>query len=429
MTWRRGSIRTIADVAERQLCTGCGVCASVQPVEISMVDDVEFGRRPMVHGDDASTEQALACCPGVELSHGPDPEGAESSVRKAWGPVLAVWEGHAADYDIRFGGSSGGAATAIALHCIESAGMHGVLHIRAREDVPFLNETVMSTERDELLAATGSRYAPASPCDGLELVRSAPRPCVFIGKPCDVAATSKARAHDPVLDSKLGLTIGIFCAGTPTTRGTFELIRAMGISDPSQITGLRYRGNGWPGLAVATTRDDRGDERRRELTYAESWGEVLGPHRQWRCYVCADHTSEFADVAVGDPWYVEPDGIDPGRNLIVARSERGRTIVESAIAAGALSARRVDVDRLPASQPDLLRVRGSVWGRIAASRLLGIPAPKYHGLPTFSIWLRDLSTKEKLRSTVGLLRRVRRKRLWRRHPVTPLNPGGDSEPL
>ena len=51
--------------------------------------------------------------------------------------------------------------------------MHGVLHIAARPDVPWLNHTVLSTTRAELLAATGSRYAPASPCDRLELVERA----------------------------------------------------------------------------------------------------------------------------------------------------------------------------------------------------------------------------------------------------------------
>ncbi|MEM9514935.1 MAG: Coenzyme F420 hydrogenase/dehydrogenase, beta subunit C-terminal domain [Actinomycetota bacterium] len=416
-------IRSITDVAERQLCTGCGACAAVQPDDIVMVDDIEFGRRPIVSTrDGVTTDRALACCPGVELEHGPDPTGVVDSLRNDWGPVVAVWEGYAGDEDIRYAGSSGGAATAIALYCIEREGMGGVLHTAARADVPYLNRTVYSTTREEMMAATGSRYAPASPCDRLDLVRDAAKPSVFIGKPCDVAATSKVRRLDERLNRKLGLTIGIFCAGTPTTRGTLEMLRAMGVDDPQQLVGLRYRGNGWPGHAVARFVDTRGEERESELTYAESWGDVLGPHRQWRCYVCADHTSEFADVAVGDPWYVQPDGRDPGRSLIVARSARGRRVVESAIAAGALHAWPVTPDHLPASQPELLRVRGAVWGRSLASRMLGIPAPRFRGMPLFVVWLRDLTLRDKLQSTIGLVRRVRRKGLWKRHPVVPFNP-------
>lgn len=415
-------VDSITDVAERQLCTGCGACASVQPDDISMVDDIDAGRRPVVapHArGEGGTHRGLAACPGIGLTHGPDPAGAIAEVRRDWGPVLEVWEGYAADDQVRFAGSSGGAATALALHGMAEQDMHGVLHIRARADVPYLNETTLSTSRDELLAATGSRYAPASPCDRLDLVRDAPGPCVFIGKPCDVAATSKVRAMDPRLDDQLGLTIAIFCAGTPTTRGTFEMLAAMGIEDPEDVTQVRYRGNGWPGMARAEA-VTTGGTIDRELTYDDSWGQILQRHRQWRCYVCADHTGEFADIAVGDPWYREVQEGEPGRSLLVARTPRGREFLRAAVASGAIVAEQVGADRIPASQPGLLRVRGSVWGRIAASRLARIPSPRYVGLATFPVWLWSLSFAEKLRSTIGLFRRIGRRGLRTRHPVVPL---------
>lgn len=158
------------------------------------------------------------------------------------------------------------------------------------------------------------------------------------------------------------------------------------------------------------------------MTYEESWGEILERHRQWRCYVCADHTGEFADIAVGDPWYRELDPAEPGRSLILVRTHRGRQRMAAALASGAIVAERVPLDRVEASQPGLLQVRGSVWGRIVASRLLGIPAPRYRGLPMFHVWLRRLSLVEKLRSTLGLLRRIKRKGLRRRHPVWEYRP-------
>lgn len=414
----------IADVAERQLCAGCGVCASVQPDDIRMVDDLDAGRRPVVRtgpdGTMPSTEPAMACCPGIGLEHGEDPLGAIPELRATWGPVLEVWEGHAGAADIRCSGSSGGAATALALDAMQEEKFYGTLHIRSRSDTPYLNETVLSRTRDQLLFATGSRYAPASPCDRLDLVRSAPAPCIFIGKPCDVAATAMVRRFDPVLDRQLGLTIAIFCAGTPTTRGTLEMLRVMGVEDPEDLATLRYRGLGWPGKAWATWGDEA-DRREASLTYDESWGDILERHRQWRCYVCADHTGEFADIAVGDPWYRELRPDEPGRSLIVVRTERGRRRLAAALASGAIVAERVPAQRVEDSQPGLLQVRGSVWGRIAASRLAGIPAPRYRGLPMFHVWLR-LSTLEKLRSTLGLFRRIKRRGLRQRHPVNEHRP-------
>src|SRR5690606_30934394 len=210
-------IEDIRDVAERQLCTGCGACAYIDPKRVRMVDVIDYGRRPLVAVEETPAPETLAVCPGVHLEHRGLDERSDllREFAPVWGPIIDVWEGYAADPEIRWAGSSGGAASALALFAIERGGMHGLLHINARPDVPFLNHTALSRTRAEILEGTGSRYAPASPCDSLHLIENAPSPCVFIGKPCDVAALQMTRALRPELDAKVGLTIGFFCAGTP----------------------------------------------------------------------------------------------------------------------------------------------------------------------------------------------------------------------
>lgn len=423
-------IRSVHDVARRQLCTGCGVCAYLAPDEVRMADVLDHGRRPLpllpiapgggagsgtgsATGSGCGAEAAVRACPGVELAHdddGPAP-GEIAELRAVWGPVRAMWEGYAADPGIRYAGSSGGVTTALAAFCVEQQGASGVLHIGARADVAYLNEARFSRTRDELVAHAGSRYAPASPCERLDLVENADAPAVFIGKPCDVAAARMAARLRPKLAERLGLTIGIFCAGTPSTRGTLEMLATLGADDPAAVTSVRYRGDGWPGRARATVAGD-GPERDRSLSYAESWGQILQRHRQWRCYLCADHTGEFADVAVGDPWY-RPTGDDHGRSLVLARTERGVRAVEAAVAAGVLVLEPVAPHILPASQPNLIKARGAVWGRVVSLRAAGQAAPRFRNLPMAPSWWRDLTLKEKLRSTLGTLRRIGRRRLWR----------------
>lgn len=411
-------VRSIAEVAEQRLCTGCGVCAYLAPTDFAMVDVLDEGRRPLplITINGRGSAEAFAACPGAGLTRAAD-VGGLPELRDAWGPVLAVWEGYAADPTTRYAGSSGGIATALAAYCLSVECFHGVLHTVARDDVPYLNTVQLSTQLDELLSATGSRYAPASPGEALAEIESAPGECVFVGKPCDVAGAARAAQRRPALAARLGLTIAMFCAGTPSTRGTLELFERMGV-DPEQVTEVRYRGNGWPGEATVTT----ADATEHRLSYDESWGEVLQKHRQWRCYLCADHTGEFADVAVGDPWYEPPDGVDAGRSLVLARTARGVRLVEAAIAAGALRLTAAPPGILPASQPNLLTARGAVWGRSLALRLAGLPAPRFRNMATFGTWWRALSLVEKLRSTAGTLRRIRRKRLRTRAVLTPYRP-------
>jgi len=209
------------------------------------------------------------------------------------------------DDQIRCNGSSGGAATALSLHALESGSADFVLNTKASENEPHINQTVFCRNRKDLMSTTGSRYAPASPCDGLSAAKASGERFVFVGKPCDVAATRKISQRDPELLDQLALSIAFFCAGTPSTKGTLRLLESMDVSDLSTLKSLRYRGNGWPGKATAITEGPDETAIERSQTYEESWGR-LTKYVQWRCRVCLDHTGEFSDIAVGDPWYRTP---------------------------------------------------------------------------------------------------------------------------
>ncbi len=398
---------TIGQVVAADLCSGCGLCAGLMPERLEMVDRVDLGLRPRMKDghDDDETTSAAAVCPGATITRPPVAANAITELADGWGDVLEVWEGYASDQEVRFAGSSGGVVTALAACAVSSRAFAGVLHTAAHPDAPLTNETVLSRSRDALLAAAGSRYAPAGPCDRLDLAESAGGPVVMIGKPCDIAGVWAARRNRPQLDAAIGVTIAVFCAGTPSTRGTLEMLSAMGIHDPDDVTSLRFRGMGWPGHAVATTRS--GQEGR--LDYDGSWNTVLQKHRQWRCRLCPDHTGELADLSVGDPWYRPVEPGDTGRSLILVRTDKGRELLRSAIRSGAIIAERVAPGVLPASQPNLLRTRGAVAARIASLRLAGYPFPRFRGFPMWRFWWSELPLTEKLRSTVGTLRRVRRR--------------------
>ncbi|MBL4770043.1 MAG: Coenzyme F420 hydrogenase/dehydrogenase, beta subunit C-terminal domain [Planctomycetes bacterium] len=415
-------MRNIRDVAEKHLCTGCGVCAYLEPDGIRMVDDLGQGRRPLVE-DGAGTGEALDACPGhaMELPAFDPKSGHLKELWQGWGPILELWEGYATDPEIRLAGSSGGAATALSLFALEQKRSSGVLHTGARRDVPYLNETIRSQDREQLMGASGSRYAPASPCDGLQQVEDAAGKSVFVGKPCDAAALNRAEALRPGLAAKIDVSIAIFCAGAPSTLGTLEMAKQLGVPEQENIDSVRYRGNGWPGMAVVRGTDTAGKSVEGSLTYADSWGRILQKFRPWRCYSCADHTGEFADLSVGDPWYRDiPEG-EPGRSLILVRTERGREFLEAAMAAGALTLEKAAPHLLPDSQMNLLHTRGAVWGRNWACRLLGVAAPKYRRMGTGKTWLQDLSFKQRAQSFYGTFKRVFTKQLYKRRPVVPFD--------
>jgi coenzyme F420 hydrogenase subunit beta len=354
--------------------------------------------------DNAECGNCRACikvCPGLNQDRSINQEdtGGIDELTEGWGTVLEVWEGYATDSEIRHKGSSGGVSTALALYCTEKAGMTGVIHAGVGH-TPISSKTQFSRTREDLLAATGSRYAPASPCEGLKRADDGQGQWVFIGKPCDTAGVRNSQKYSKESIKDIGIVISIFCAGTPSTQGTIDLLSSMNIP-MDKVRALRYRGDGWPGKFCVTM---NGDAEIKELTYHEAWGFVQ-KYRPYRCYLCPDGTGEFADIACGDPWYREIKEREEGYSLILVRTERGRKILQNAITAGYITAEKAAPEILEKSQTNLYGKRAAVWGRLLAFKLLGIPAPSYGGFPLSRNWM-TLPVSDKARSTFGTLRRI-----------------------
>jgi coenzyme F420 hydrogenase subunit beta len=343
-----------------------------------------------------------------------DQPGLIPDVLAAYGPALELWEGYAVDPEIRLMGSSGGVLTALGQYCIERAGMHGVLHIAGDPSDPVRNRTRLSRTRADLMAATGSRYAPASACDQLRLIESAPAPCAFVGQPGEATALRKVERLRPELQAKVGVILSFFCAGSPSTQGTQEFLHAHGFS-VDDVAEIRYRGRGWPGWFSVLRRNSA--EPTPVRSYAESWG-FLQAFRPLSVNLTPDGSGEDADISCGDPWYRPVLDGEAGRSMVVVRTQRGRDLLRAAWEAGYVHLEPMSARDALASQVNLIRKRGAVAGRVFAMRLMGVPAPTLGGFSLLRNWL-ELSVGEKIRSTIGTAVRVLQRGLRRPRELDP----------
>jgi len=401
----------VADVSAWRLCVGCGLCVDVCPENnISLVNINDRGLRPACDIDNCKhCHKCLSVCPGIELLNDYEKDGQISSLIKSWGPILEIWEGYASDRDIRYKGSSGGVVTALEWFCIREKGMAGVLHIKADEKNPCNNIPTFSKTKKELLGATGSRYAPAAPCMGIDWMRNVNGKCVFVGKPCDVAAFRKIQSIDEKVDSNAGLAISLFCAGTPSSAGTKRILSSLGW-EQCQVDSIRYRDCGWPGMTTVTFKNSSNSSK--QITYERSWGQILCNYVQLRCRLCPDNTGQFADISCGDPWYKETDGEDIGRSLVLVRNDNGKDILHQAMEAGYVQLKKVGESALINSQKPLLNSKRQIWGRLLMLKMLNVPVPNYRSFHLFSNWY-YLSFYKKIKTLLGTVRRAFQ-RGWRR---------------
>jgi coenzyme F420 hydrogenase subunit beta len=404
------TVSSLRDVVDWGLCTGCGACyAACTKGAVSLVNLESTGIRPKLDAQCSECNTCLTICPGYNIDGnlviGP---AKKSEADHEFGPTLEIWEGYASDSEIRYGGSSGGILTALALYCLEHEHMESVLHVGMNPEAPWANHTVLSRNRTDLLSRTGSRYAPSSPCEKIGAIESSASPCVFIGKPCDTAAVEMMRRERPELDRKLGLVLTFFCAGVPSTNGTLALINSLG-STTEQVNSVRYRGEGWPGRFKVLS---EGGIHERSYSYEESWGRLTA-YRPLRCNLCPDGLGRLADISCGDAWERYSKDGDPGRSIVLVRTERGRQILERARKANYVTLEPVTQTEVLSAQKNLLQRRRELFGRLLGMKLLLVPIPRFRGFSLLHSW-GQLPVSGKIRSVLGTARRLVKRGLYKR---------------
>src|SRR4029077_15767237 len=93
------SLKTLSDVVDWDLCTGCGVCVyTCKKGAVRMVHVESEGYRPVF--DDPSCRECTEClqiCPGAQLNGDLETGGLQKQTEAdhEFGPTLEIWEGWA----------------------------------------------------------------------------------------------------------------------------------------------------------------------------------------------------------------------------------------------------------------------------------------------------------------------------------------------
>jgi coenzyme F420 hydrogenase subunit beta len=360
------------------LCHGCGGCAAIAPVGSIAMTMTETGflrpkpLRPLSKDFDRRFSQI---CSGRRIVR----NSRTSNYHVSWGPLISAEVGYAVDDDVRFRGSSGGMLTAILIHLLENKIVDSVIQTKADPKDPVGNITVVSSNRDDILASIGSRYAPSSPLSDLEKHLVTGRRFAFVGKPCDIATLRAMALKDPRIDLQIPYMLSFFCAGIPSRNGAKDLLAEMGVT-VEDVHAFAYRSSGWPGLARATKKDGT----QVTMDYASSWGGVLSRNLQFRCKICPDGVGEFADISAADAWFGRggyPDFAErDGRSLAVARTALGRKLLDAMVENNEICLEPVRIGEIASMQPYQLQRKRAILARLMALRVRGRESPHFKGL-------------------------------------------------
>lgn len=278
-------------------CSGCGLCAKV--------------------------------CPGDHL----DVPAFRSDPFR--GEVIAAYCGQAADKEILRSGQSGGLATALLYHLLDTI-VDKALVTEMPPDGSLRPICHFTDDKAVIARSQGSKYCP------VPLNSFLPTPSLWkntgyalVGLPCHLHGVQNILAMRR--DLQPPVFIGLICDRTLSYAAIDYLIEKTPLAKHSVST-LHYRDKvlgGWPGNVNVIS------------TVNKSFA-VESKHRMWckrvftppRCSLCFDKMNVFADVVLGDAWGVR-SGKD-GYSVILARTNRGFDIVENAVKAGVIHVDRIE---------------------------------------------------------------------------------------
>lgn len=372
--------RAIAEIIEEGLCTGCGTCAGLCPVSaIEMVVNEQRGIYipKLIDSKCNQCGLCLEACPGysTDFSHlnleiyGKEPE------NTLLGNYIGCYLAHATNHAVRHNSASGGLVTSLLIFALEQGLIDGALVTRMKRDNPLEPESFIARTKEDILEASKSKYCPVPANIALKGILKEEGNFAVVGLPCHIYGIRKAESVNTKLRERIILHFGIFCSHTDSFKGTEFLLSKLGIRR-EEITGISYRGGGWPGEVKIKLKN--GDEKIIPLASAlwcsfhDSF--VFSPSR---CLLCNDVTNELADISIGDAWLPEIMATEhEGKSIAIARSEQGDALLHAASSKGIIELQALDAKEVIRSQKTFLHFKKvNLGARIRLREIFGRKLP------------------------------------------------------
>lgn len=349
----------IRSVPESFLCTACGGCAAVCPVDaIEMAENGAGFLTARV--SDACVDCGLCrdVCPSL-----PENTAAFAPADLLHGDVLAGFAGHAVAEDTRLNGQSGGVVTALLAFALDSGLIDGAV-VNGFDPERRRPKAFIARSREEVLASAGSYYTQSAV---LPVLREKQGRLAAVTLGCQSEAVTMLRSVRPELAPEY--LIGLVCAGQNSGHMIDDICVHEGVEQPTAFRFRDKRSGGWPGnITVATGGETR--------TVPNAYRHQIKPlYECHRCLTCFDQMNAGADIVCGDPWGIGGKDGPEGWSVILARTEKGLDLLQAAEKAGVLHLEPLDPAEIFRGQTVEDRHRDKVYGAKQVFMEKGWPYP------------------------------------------------------
>ncbi|MEM2142828.1 MAG: Coenzyme F420 hydrogenase/dehydrogenase, beta subunit C-terminal domain [Candidatus Thorarchaeota archaeon] len=307
--WLRDNARRFAfkrlkkDIIDTGVCTECGACVNICPVNALSGETTGNRYVPILTGECVSCGLCYSVCPRTIVL-----------ASELLGDLRSVWKVRSTGTHRR---QDGGAVTAILHHMLENRIVDAAV-VAGPGDEPMYPRPVVVTDPEEVLRYGGTFYVHVPVIEGvLRAMKAGHRAVAVVGTSCNIDAASSLERHPAGLvavDPRYSIfKVSLFCMESFDHTALRKFIESAGI-------GAR-------------------DVRRTSISKGVFRVETDATSREWplsdiedyaatSCLYCRDFTGKNADMSCGNI------GSPDGWTTVIVRSLRAEYVLQEASSAG-----------------------------------------------------------------------------------------------
>lgn len=360
----------ISNVTSQYLCNSCGACfASCNQGAISFSETMGGYVFPQI-----ASETCTRCgscynvCPGMHFNK---TLCAKLPQDPFVGNIIGCEVGRATDEAIFLNSQSGGVATALLTYLFEAGCIEAAIVAVMLESTPPRGDVLLVTKPENLFRAQKSKYTPIPLLKAMHEINRLKGAVALVGLPCHMHGLYNLVDALPVYRKNEFYRIGLICDRVMTTAAIDFMGRKATKLSVHNFIFRDKRRPVYPGNPVVFANTNEGILLDASLRIA-----IKDFFTPARCRLCFDKLNIFADVVLGDPHEIE--GVDRvlGESLVLVRTEKGKKLIDSCKAKGAIVLRKTPVEAALKGQ-GVVEKRREWAGYMQAWKDLGRNQPHY----------------------------------------------------
>jgi len=311
----------VSIVAAKHLCLSCGACYTIcRYHSISYHETVGGYLFPVVDKNTCiNCGLCYKVCPGIRFNK---PLAEQTPEYPFIGNIISCRVGKATNETIFWNSQSGGIATALLAHLLETGQISGAIVATMQTAKPPRGDVMLAKTVEDLIDAQKSKYLPIPLLSIISQLKTSEAPVAIVGLPCQIHGLNNLISLYPDIGLKIFIKIGLICDRIQTN----AVVDFFGLKAATQnMDYFTFRDKTrpiYPGNPVVKI--EGGKEVVLDASLRMAVKNFFTPPR---CRLCFDKLNVYADIVLGDPHGIKGIERTHGTTLVLTRTQKGENEV------------------------------------------------------------------------------------------------------